>query len=184
MKFPFKIQFRDIERSDKIYNAVWDHVDKLERFYDRIVSCEVVISAPHQHRQHGLIYHVQIRLYVPGEDIFINNEPELNGAHKDVFVAIRDAFDAAQRKLEDLIRRERAMVKTKVGPLEGKVVRLFPNEHCGFILTADRREVYFHENAVLNNSFSELGVGDRVRFSEEMGENGPQATSMAVVGHS
>lgn len=182
MKFPFKLQFREIERNERIYNSVWDHADKLERIYDRIVSCEVVVSAPHRHKKNGLIYHIQIRLYVPGEDIFINSEPEKDGAHKNVYVAIRDAFDAAQRKLEDLVRRERAFVKAKVVPLEGKVARLFPNEHCGFIVSKDQRELYFHENSVLDSAFDQLKIGDRVRFSEEMGENGPQVTSMQVAG--
>ena len=181
MKFPFKLQFRDMERSDKLYNLVWDHVEQLEKFYDRIVSCEVVLSAPHKHKKHGLIYHVQIRLFVPGEDIFINYEPEINGAHKEAHVAIRDAFDAARRKLEDLIRRERGIVKEKAPMAEGKVSRLFPNEHCGFLLTPDQREIYFHENAVLYEDFEKLGIGDKVRFAEEMGEKGPQASSLAKI---
>ncbi|MEY4615163.1 MAG: hypothetical protein RJB66_123 [Pseudomonadota bacterium] len=182
MKFPFKLQFRDIEKDERIYNVIWDHVDKLERIYQRIVSCEVTVAAPHRHKMNGLIYHIQIRLYVPGDDIFITTETEKNGAHKDVHVAIRDAFDAAQRKLEDLVRKERAFVKVKVGPSEGKVLRLFPNEHCGFILSHDQRELYFHENSVLNADFERLKIGDKVRFSEEMGEKGPQVTSMQKAG--
>jgi cold shock CspA family protein/ribosome-associated translation inhibitor RaiA len=184
MKFPFKLQFRDIARDERIYNAVWDHVDKLERIYQRIVSCEVTVAAPHRHKKGGVIYHIQIRLYVPGEDIFVTTEPERDGAHKDVYVAIRDAFDSAQRKLEDLVRRERSFVKVKVSPSEGKVIRIFPNEHCGFILSQDQREIYFHENSVLNNNFDRLKIGDRVRFSEEMGEKGPQVTSLQKAGAS
>lgn len=184
IQFPLKIQFRDVERSDKIYNAIWDRVERLASFYNRIVSCEVVVSTPHQHRVDGLIYHIQIRLYVPGEDIFIGTEPELNGAHKDPFVAVRDAFDAAQRKLEDLIRRERGYVKVKEPPQSrAKVVRVFPQDECGFLLTPEGREIYFHKNALLNENFEKLAVGDEVRFSEELGEKGPQATSLSLMGH-
>ncbi len=184
MKFPFRIQFRDVEKSDVVYNDIWDHADKLEKFYDRIVSCEVIVSAPHQSKKEGIIYHVQIRLHVPSKDIFINNEREKNGAHADIHVAIRDAFDAAKRKLEDVIRIERGIVKSRNVPLHAKVVRLFPNEKYGFILTGDNREIYFHENSVLDHEFGELKVGDEVRFSEEMGEKGPQVTSMSRVGYS
>lgn len=107
MNFPLQIQFRDIEKSDFIYNDIWRHAEKLERFFSRITSCHVVVSSPHRHKHSGKFYHVQIRLYVPGEDIFINHEPEKDEAHTDVYVAIRDAFHAATRKLEDHVHRMR-----------------------------------------------------------------------------
>ncbi len=184
MTFPIEILFRNMTHSDFIWNDVWDHTEKLQRFFDRIMSCRVTISAPHHHRRNGNVYVVQIDLRLPGEDLNITNEHKYNPAHKDVYVAIRDAFEAAKRKLEDLTRKKRHFVKTKNVPMHGKVKRIFPNEDCGFITTPDRRELYFHKNSVLNNEFDKLEIGDEVRFSEEIGEKGPQVTSMTRVGRS
>lgn len=184
MNFPLQITFREIAESDFVYNDVWDHAEKLERFYDRIMSCHVLICAPHQHHHHGKIYHVQIRMHLPGGDIFVTTDPEINRAHEDVYVAVRDAFDAVRRRLEEFVHRERGLVKDRSVPEHGKVTRIFPNEGCGFISTPNQREIYFHEHSVLNAEFRTLKIGDEVRFSEEMGEKGPQVTSMQRVGHS
>jgi cold shock CspA family protein/ribosome-associated translation inhibitor RaiA len=181
MKFPIRIQFRDMEKSAKAYNDIWDHADKLERIYDRIISCEVIVSAPHHRKQLGTIYHVQVRLHVPGKNIFVANEPEESGAHEDLHVAIRDAFDSTRRQLEDLLDRERGMIKVHNSLPHGKVVRLFPHDRYGFIRTRDDRDIYFHANAVLHNDFDHLQIGDEVRFAEELGNDGAQVTSMALV---
>lgn len=114
MKFPLQIQFRDMETSDFVYNDIWDHVAKLEQFFDRIISARVVVSAPHQRRHNGKIYHIDIRLHVPGDDIIVNSEPEKNAAHEDVYVAIRDAFDIAKRRLEEHVDKMRGQVNEKV----------------------------------------------------------------------
>lgn len=182
MKFPLQIQFRNMDESDFVSNAVWDHAEQLEIFFDRITSCQVIVSTPHRHQNKGKIYAVQIRLHVPGGDIYITTASERNHAHEDVYVAIRDAFDAAKRRLEDVVRRRRGFTKQRHVEAHGKVARLFPNEECGFIQTQDNREIYFHRNAVLNGGFTGLKIGDEVRFAEEPGEKGPQVTSMKKVG--
>lgn len=182
MKFPLQIQFKDIEKSDLFYNAIWDHVDRLEKFYDRIVSCHVVVSQPHRHKTQGNIYHIQVRLYLPGEDVFISTEPEKNAAHEDFNIALRDVFDVTRKRLEDYVRKMRGFVKEKQVQSSGKVLRIFSGDRFGFIVTPDNREIYFHENSVLNHRFDSLQIGDEVRFSEEMGEKGPQVTSMSPIG--
>lgn len=183
MKFPLQIQFRDMERSDFIFNNIWEHAEKIEHFFDHILSCSVVVSMPHQHQRRGKLFHIQIRLHLPGNDLFVTTAPEKNAAHEDVYVAIRDAFDTLKRRLEDQVRRRRGLVKNHNSKFYGKVVRIFPDDGCGFICTPDNRELYFHENSILNQKFEQLKVGDEVKFSEELGEKGPQVTSMSLVGH-
>jgi cold shock CspA family protein len=184
INFILQTQFLGMEPSDFVANNVWDHVKKLERFHDRIVSCHVVISAPHHHKHQGNTYHVQIRLHVPGGEIIVTTEHEKNPAHSDVYVAVHDAFDAGRRRLEDFVRRQRSVMKEKAAAAHGKVVRIFPDDGFGFITTTDDREIYFHRNSVVGDEFDRLKVGDEVRFSEEAGEKGPQVSSMKRVGHS
>jgi ribosomal subunit interface protein len=113
MKFPMQIQFKNMESSDFVYNDIWEHAENLEKFFDRIISGRVVVSTPHRSRHQGKIYHVDIRLHVPGEDIIVNSEPEKNSAHEDVYVAIRDAFARARRLLEEHVDKMRGDVKEK-----------------------------------------------------------------------
>jgi len=182
MQLPLQITFRYMEPSAAIEARVRDRADKLERFYDRIMGCRVVVEAPHRHHHQGKLYHVRIDLTVPNGEVVVSREPAEHHAHEDVYVAIRDAFDAAQRRLADYARRQRKDVKVHEEPPAGRVSRLFPEDGYGFIAAPDGHEVYFHEHAVLNDAFSRLEVGMPVQFVEQAGEKGPQASSVRITG--
>jgi ribosomal subunit interface protein len=184
MQSPLQITFRDIDQSDAIEARIRERVAKLEDFCHRITSCRVVVEAPHQHRHKGMLYNVRIDLILPGGEIVVNREAHANHAHEDVYVAIRDAFDSAQRQLKNFVRRRRGETKAHEAPDHGRVSRLFPEEGYGFIRTPDGREVYFHQNSVLNDGFAKLEVGSEVRYAvaEGEGEDGPQASTVRLIG--
>lgn len=104
---PARIHFLDTPRSEAIEAKIQARVDRLARFSDEIQKCEVWLESPHGHHRKGRLYGIRIRLTVPGEEIAIELQPESD----DVYVAIREAFDAARRKLEDYERRRRGQVK-------------------------------------------------------------------------
>ncbi|MBE3109054.1 MAG: ribosome-associated translation inhibitor RaiA [Acidobacteria bacterium] len=112
MQAPLNISFRNMDPSEAIETRVREKAEKLERLYDRIISCEVVVEAPHRNHQKGKLYDVRINLSVPGDDINVGRTGPQNHAHEDVYVAIRDAFAAANRQLEDHVRKMRGDVKT------------------------------------------------------------------------
>ena len=112
MQSPLNISFRNMDPSEAIETRVREKAEKLERLYDRIISCEVVVEAPHRNHQKGKLYDVRINLSVPGDDINVGRTGPQNHAHEDVYVAIRDAFAAAGRQLEDHARKMRGDVKT------------------------------------------------------------------------
>jgi ribosomal subunit interface protein len=112
MQLPLEITFRNMDPSPSVEEVVRDKSSKLERFFDRIVSCNVTIEAPHRHQHKGKLYKVRIDIGMPGKDVHVNQEGPKNQAHEDVYVAIRDAFDAAARQVEDYARRLRGDVKT------------------------------------------------------------------------
>lgn len=180
MKLPVQITFRGFPPSEAIEAAVRERAGKLDRFYSGIMGCRVVVEAPHRHHRDGRIYHVRIDLTVPGGELVVKRDPARHGAHQDVYVAIRDAFDAARRQLEDYARRQRLRVKTHEGTPHARVGRLFMD--YGFLETADGREIYFHRNSVLHKGFDRLKVGTEVRFAEEGGERGPQASTVEIGG--
>jgi len=106
-----QVSFDDLPVDDAVRDAALDHVAQLERFSDRITGCHVVIAQPHRHHREGRLYSVRVDLVVPGGEIVVNRDHHLDHSHEDVFVALRDAFDAARRRLEDHVRRLRGTEK-------------------------------------------------------------------------
>lgn len=177
-----QITFRDMEKSEAVEERVREKVTKLEQYYGRITGCRVTVEAPHRRHKQGKLYHVAIDLVLPHGELLVNREPTQKHSHEDVYVAIRDAFNAARRRLEKFSARQRGDVKTHEGSPHGRIARMFAGEGYGFIQTVDGYEVYFHRNSVLNADFDALDVGKEVQFVEEQGEQGPQASTVRVVG--
>ncbi len=182
MQLPLQITFRDMPPSEAMEAAIREKAAKLEQFFDHIMGCRVVVEAPHQHHRKGKLYRVRIDITVPGAELVVNRSPDDHHAHEDAYVAIRDAFDAARRQLDTRVARRRGDVKNHELPPHGRVLNLVPMEDYGMILTPDGREIYFHRNSVVNAEFDKLESGDEVRFAEELGEKGPQASSVQRVG--
>lgn len=182
MKVPLQISFHGITPSPAIENEIRQRAAKLDRFYKRLTACRVVVEEPHRHHRKGKRFSVRIDLSVPGDELVVCRSTEKSNAPTNIHFAIRDAFDNALRQLQGYAERHRGETKTHVEPPHGRIARLFPNEECGFLESADGREVYFHARSVLNNDFNNLSVGNEVRFAEELGDKGPQASSVEVVG--
>jgi cold shock CspA family protein/ribosome-associated translation inhibitor RaiA len=199
MQSPLQITFRNITPSATIEEWIRDEADKLDSFYNRVMGCRVAIEVPHRHRRKGSPYHIRIDLTVPGEEIVVKREPslshrarqlgesgikkhlEVESPHKNLRLAINDAFRAAGRRLQDYARRQRGDVKSHP-PLQGaRVGKILQDEGYGFLTSDDGRGIYFHKNSVLNRAFSRLKVGTRVSFIEEPGEKGPQASTVRII---
>jgi len=115
---------------------------------------------------------------VPGHEVFVNRDH-----HEDVYVAVRDAFDTAARKLEEVARVDRGDVKEHGLPQRGEIVRLFAEEGFGFIQTADGRELYFSRENVVDPAFDRLAAGMTVQFLEELAAEGRQAKRVSAGKH-
>jgi cold shock CspA family protein len=182
MQLPLQIAFHNLPPSETLEAVIRENAAKLDEFYNHVMRCRVVIDVPHQHHRDGNLYQVRIDLTVPGGEIVVNREPSLHEANKDFRQAVRDAFDAVRRQLEDFARRQRGAVKHHEPVVHAKVSKLFPQEGYGFLATADGREVYFHRDAVLHGGFDRLHIGTEVTFVEEVGREGPQASTVHLVG--
>ena len=95
-----------------------------------------------RHRQ-GTIYHVRVDLTVPGGEVVVNREPGEDHAHEDLHVAIRDAFDAARRRLQDRMRRLDGQTKLHEPQPIGRIARVFAERDHAFLETADGRRCMF-----------------------------------------
>ena len=184
MQQPLQITFRHTPSLPAVEARVGQRAEELDRFFERIVSCRVVVECRHPRQRQGNLFHVRVDLKVPGREIVVGRDSAANRGHEDIYVAIRDAFDAAQRLLEDHARQVRRDVKLHAVPDHGRIVRLLPEKNCGFILAADGNELYFHRNSVANGGFDKLAVGDEVRFVAQHSESpeGPQASTVVPLG--
>lgn len=198
MGIPVDITFRGLDPSAAVETLIGDQVAKLERAGRDVVRCHVVVERPGR-RARGNPYHITIFLTVPGEDIVVNHQPQIEstlrqeGEEKrlksteagietqDVQVAVNQAFKRARRRLEDHERRQRGEVKVHEEPPRGLVLRLSADGQYGFIQADDGREIYFHRNSLLNADFGRLAPGVPVSFAEEQGDEGPQASSVRVL---
>ena len=114
MQLPLQITFRHMGPSAAVENNIRGHVAYLEQHFDHITGCRVVIDAPPAHRNKGGPFSVHVDLTVPGREIFVNSARDDRVEHGDVYVAIRDAFDAVKRQLDAHTRRQRGEVKSRV----------------------------------------------------------------------
>lgn len=182
MSIPLEIVFHNVDRSEAVEETIRERAAKLEQIAPNITSCRVTVEAPHKNHQQGNLYTVRIDLRYPGGETLANRAPSDHHAHEDVYVAVRDSFKAARRQLQDRVRVRRGDVKPRETPPHGRIASLDPARDCGRITTPDGREVYFHRNSVLNEGYERLTLGTEVRFSEESGDQGPQASSVHVIG--
>ena len=182
MQFPLQIEFRNMDRSEAIEQTIEKRLEKLDRFASDVMRCKVTVEAPHRHHGKGNIYHVRVDLHVPGSEIVINRDPSRNHAHEDPYVAVRDAVNAAARRLQDYVRIRRGKVKAHEVPPHGRVSEVHPDENYGRITSSDGRLIYFHRNSLLDAALEDVAIGAEVRFDEEQGDKGPQATTVALVG--
>ncbi len=197
---PTTVTFRGLAHSDALEADVREQVARLEQFYGGIVGCRVLIEVPHRHQRGGRHFHVRIEVTVPGgSPIIVSHEPSLHGSLKDNEeaehhrsaeidsvqrhrrVAVHQAFDTARRQLQDFAREHRGAVKMHEAPAHGRVSEISKVDGYGFIQEGERR-IYFSRASVLDGDFNALAVGTPVVFVEEMGEKGPQASTVRVIG--
>ena len=107
MQTNLKITFRHMASSAAVEESIRKHLAQIERHFENIVGCHVVIDTPPAHRNKGGPFSVHIDLTIPGRELFVNSARNDRQEHTDVYVAIRDAFDALAKQLDNHVRRHR-----------------------------------------------------------------------------
>jgi ribosomal subunit interface protein len=179
MQIPLQITVRNMARSPALDERIRNKVQALERFHPRITHCRVTVSELQKHHQQGRQFDVRIDVRVPGHaEIAVTRQHD-----EDVYVAVRDAFDAATRMIEDVLREKRGDVKFHETPQEGTVKRILRDEGFGFIETNDGRELYFSRDNVVHPAFEHLEEGAHVQFLEVTSDEGLQAKRVSSGKH-
>ena len=183
MQIPLEISFRDVPKNESLKLLIRERVNKLEKVCDYITGCRVAIEKPHSTVKSGNPYRVRLDITVPlGHEIVIRREPGNSEMHESLPAVIRDAFNAARKQLQKLVEIQRKEIKSHPEQeVRAIVTKIFPEDGYGFIRTINGREIYFHKNSVVNQDFEKLAPGVGVRFFEEDGEKGPQASTVQII---
>lgn len=164
------ITIRDIPVSEALDTEIRRRAEKLTRFYKRISSCRVVIEMQQKNKHQGKLYNARIDITVPGKELVVTHKVD-----QDIYVAIRDAFKAVERQLEEYGRKRHGRVKTHEDVLHGHVARLISKEGYGFIDGVDGNEYYFSMTNVSYPNFAQLMIGDAVEYVAAQMSDGRQA---------
>lgn len=183
-ELPPQIVFRRIDSSEADEARIRSKVSELERLFHRLINCRVVIEQRNSRQHKGNTYNARIYIGVPGQEIVVTNDHPRDQGHENMYDAIGDAFEAAEKRLKTYAAKLEGEVKTHEILLHGKILRLFGEDGYGFIETSEGEEIYFHKNSVVQGSFNTLEEGDEVRLSvaPENNARGPQASSVSLVG--
>ena len=198
MLLPVQVTFRNMKDQARLEELVQKEAAKLELFYGRITSCRVVVERP-QRAESSKVFHVRIALGLPNGELVVKHTPTLHGSlqdmktersrreaesvlvHKSPQRAIHEAFQEMRRQLQDYARKQGGFVKSIPKLAGGEVKVIYADQGYGFLESTDGREIYFHQASVLDGHFNRLRVGTRVRFAEEMGDKGPQASTVKLI---
>ncbi len=175
MQVPLQITFHELAHSDALENHIREKAHKLEQFYSSLIGCKVVVDQPGGHQHKGKPFNIRIDLTVPGGEIVIDRQQD-----EDVYVALRDAFDAAKRKLDDFGRKQRLDIKSHDPVLNGTIARLVPEEGYGFIAGLNGQEYYFSAANLAHGGLEQVKEGDEVHFLEDAGGDGLQARRVTL----
>lgn len=178
-----QITYRDMDPTPGMEAAIRDKIDHLVRYHARIQRCHVVVESPHQSAaQNPKSFRVLFDITVPGKSLAASKDPQDKPEHRDFYVALKDAYEAARKQLAVDRGKRRGDTKVHDVPPHGRVSKMFPGDDHGFVFMPDGTEVYFHKNAVIDEDWESIEVGDEVRLVVQDGTEGPQASTVKLIG--
>lgn len=178
MKLPLQIRFLGLEPSEAVESAVRTKAEKLEQFCPDLMSCRVSIEQEAKHQHQGRPFAVRIDVTRTGRELSVDRVRD-----EDVYVALREAFDAMRRQVEGSLERTRGDEKLHPTPLHGEVVRFADDARSGFIRAAGGDEYWFGPENVVGIPYEHLALGMAVQFLPELAAQGRQAKRISVGKH-
>lgn len=168
-----KIEARNVEMRKGWQTKIQEEQEKLIRHYANFVlHLRVSIEATAHYKEGG--FEIKLVASVPNDTVVVTRRGET------VRAALTESFDVLTLQLKEMQRKKRKNQKQSVeaGPNDklGVIRKVSPHESYGFITSADKRDIYFHENALKDLNMDELSEGDSVSFGETIGDKGPQAS--------
>lgn len=186
MKVPLEISYRNVEKTNEVEETIRNEVQRLEKVCDYLSSCRVAIEERQKYQNQGSPFHVRVLLTVPpGHEISSTKTENKGDMHESLTTVIRKAFKGAEKHLKRIVEQQRDHVKKhEQQEVNAVIVKIFQDEGYGFLKNNEGDEIYFHKNSVINDEFKRLQQGIVVRYVEEMGKKGPQASTVRILARS
>lgn len=183
MQVPPEITYIGVERTAALDDLMQKQVARLEKICDYIISVHIAVQNYTQRHRTGNSYRVRVDTRIPRkQEMVVKRVSVASRRFEPLPTVIRRAFESAERKLGSLVERQRNEVKFHPqNQVMAFVDKVFQEEGYGFLKSLDGRQIYFHKNSCLHREWERLRVGTGVRYTEEEGEKGPQATSLEIV---
>lgn len=190
MDIPLQIAFHHAEKSDWAEDEIRARVDKLQEIYHHIIGCRVTVEKRARNNEGTVPPVVRIEISLPGvAPLVVAYEPERlqkRFQNPDMGNAINDAFAIAERRLAQLKEtrddRNKGDEHDSQNQLLGQVAQIDIDGDHGFLLTNEGSSLYFHRNALLQGDFDKLRTGDKVHYVQDIGDTGPRASKVRVIG--
>lgn len=101
------VHFHGFTPGPDLPQEIHERIKHLDRLSDRVTGINVTMALPHRHQRSGRIFHVHIRVGIPGGELVVDRENEKDDRHSDPLVAVHDAFSRMERQLNDWVNRQR-----------------------------------------------------------------------------
>lgn len=186
MQNPPEISFRGVDHTQEIDDEIRSNLGRLERVCDHVITCRLAIEKIQRDQARGNPYRVRLVVSVPPghQIVIVRGQKHPSESHQPLTVIIHHVFETASKRLRKLSELQNRQVKRHLEQeVNGVVDKINLQDGYGFIRSEDNSQVYFHRNAVLHNKFDRLHKGDGVHFLAELGDQGPQATTVRVIEH-
>lgn len=179
-----EIALPDIENARGLDALIRKQVAKLQDVGPHLTSCRVAIEEDAAHPRSGSGFRIRVEAHLPqGKDIVVKRSSGQGDMHRELKTLVNDVFEATRRQVRKAKEQQRGHVKHHPEQQVEALISQLEDDY-GFVRTVDGgRQVYFHANAVINDSFDKLQIGQGVAIEESMGDDGPQATTLRVVDH-
>lgn len=182
MQVPPEIAFRNLEATDDLEQEILTGIARLEEVYPDLISCRTMVADDTPAQKNGSNYRARLDVSIPGHEVVVDEDNEHGASARSAVRTVRDAFAIARRRLKKSKHRQRGHDKAPELPPHGRVTRLLTDDtgvRYGFIESLDGRQIYFHEDALVDLAYDELETGDEVHIAVAAGDQGPQASTVS-----
>lgn len=184
MEVPPEMAFRGVEPTDDLKNRILDGIETLEGVYPNLISCRSMVADDTPDQTSGKNYRVRLEIGIPSKTVIVDQRHPEPEERPSVEQAITEAFSIARKRLVKAKKLQRGETKIHELPPHGRVVRLLVDDtgvRYGFIENREGRQIYFHEEALVDLEYDDLEVGDEVRYAAAQGDDGLQASTVATL---
>ena len=104
MQTGLQIHFHGMETSAALEARIRERFAEIERRCPELTGGRVTVEKESRNHVKGNLFRVSLLLNRPGRDVVVSRSGTKDHGHADVYIALRDSFDAAERQVDETAR--------------------------------------------------------------------------------